>query len=164
MPAAKSATISPGLAVGQIVRPLDVVAAYIPAGRYPLPSTLMMTVIPAQVAGVPTVCVTSPRAGAEIFGTASLLGVAECVPARRRAGDRGVRLRHEDGSARGSHRRSGKHLCRRREEAARRRSRHRLHRRSDGDPDHRQRRRARRGSPPTCSRRPSTTSTPRRSC
>ena len=41
--------------VGQIVRPLDVVAAYIPAGRYPLPSTLMMTVIPAQVAGVPTV-------------------------------------------------------------------------------------------------------------
>jgi histidinol dehydrogenase len=75
MPVTKSATISPGLLVGQIVRPLDVVAAYIPAGRYPLPSTLMMTVIPAQVAGVPGVCVTSPRVVPEILGTASLLGV-----------------------------------------------------------------------------------------
>src|SRR5271155_1606299 len=45
--------MSPGLQLGQVVRPLDTVAAYIPAGRYPLPSTLMMTVIPAQVAGVP---------------------------------------------------------------------------------------------------------------
>jgi histidinol dehydrogenase len=75
MPASRSATIAPGLRVGQVVRPLDVVAAYIPAGRYPLPSTLMMTVIPAQVAGVPSVCVTSPRPVPEILGTASLLGV-----------------------------------------------------------------------------------------
>jgi histidinol dehydrogenase len=75
IPAAKSATISPGFIVGQVVRPLDVVAAYIPAGRYPLPSTLMMTVIPAQVAGVPSICVTSPRPVPEILGTASLLGV-----------------------------------------------------------------------------------------
>ena len=36
-------------------------AAYIPAGRYPLPSTLMMTVIPAQVAGVPNICVACPQ-------------------------------------------------------------------------------------------------------
>jgi histidinol dehydrogenase len=50
---------APGLQLGQIVRPLDTVAAYIPAGRYPLPSTLMMTVIPAQVAGVPNICVAS---------------------------------------------------------------------------------------------------------
>lgn len=77
MPTAKNATISSGLAVGQIVRPLDVVAAYIPAGRYPLPSTLMMTVIPAQVAGVPMVCVTSPRPVPEILGTASLLGASD---------------------------------------------------------------------------------------
>lgn len=75
MPEAKTATISPGLVVGQVVRPLDVIAAYIPAGRYPLPSTLMMTVIPAQVAGVPSVCVTTPRPVPEILGTASLLGV-----------------------------------------------------------------------------------------
>ncbi len=41
-----------GRRLGSIVRPLDSMGAYIPAGRYPLPSTLMMTVIPAQVAGV----------------------------------------------------------------------------------------------------------------
>jgi histidinol dehydrogenase len=73
LPVAKSATISPGLKVGQVVRPLDTVAAYIPAGRYPLPSTVLMTVIPALVAGVPNVCVTSPRFVPEIFGTAALL-------------------------------------------------------------------------------------------
>lgn len=64
-----------GIQFGQIVRPLDTVAAYIPGGRYPLPSTLMMTVIPAQVAGVPNICVASPRAVTEVFGTAALLGV-----------------------------------------------------------------------------------------
>ena len=56
--------IAAGLRLGQIVRPLDTVAAYIPAGRYPLPSTLLMTVVPAQVAGVPNICVASPEAGA----------------------------------------------------------------------------------------------------
>lgn len=65
--------LSPGIRLGQIVRPLDTVAAYIPSGRYPLPSTLLMTAIPAQVAGVPNVCVATPRAVDEIFGTASLL-------------------------------------------------------------------------------------------
>ena len=64
-----------GIQLGQIVRPLDTVAAYIPGGRYPLPSTLMMTVVPAQVAGVPNICVATPRAVPEVFGTAALLGV-----------------------------------------------------------------------------------------
>src|SRR6202035_3347533 len=52
LPTSGMRQVAPGLQLGQIVRPLDSVAAYIPAGRYPLPSTLMMTVIPAQVAGV----------------------------------------------------------------------------------------------------------------
>jgi histidinol dehydrogenase len=69
-------TLAHGVRVGHIMRPLDTVAAYIPAGRYPLPSTVMMTAIPAQVAGVPNVCVTSPRAVSEILGTAYLLGVS----------------------------------------------------------------------------------------
>jgi histidinol dehydrogenase len=73
LPQPKAATLAPGLKVGQLVRPLDTIAAYIPSGRYPLPSTLMMTVIPAQVAGVPNVCVATPRAVPEILGTASLL-------------------------------------------------------------------------------------------
>ena len=75
LPVAKSVTVSPGLKLGQIVRPLDTVAAYIPAGRYPLPSTLLMTVIPAQVAGVPNICITTPRVVPEIFGAAALLKV-----------------------------------------------------------------------------------------
>src|SRR5579872_4847303 len=75
LPAPKTLEIAPGLRLGQIVRPLDSVAAYIPAGRYPLPSTLMMTVIPAQVAGVKAISVSSPRVVAEVLGTAHLLGV-----------------------------------------------------------------------------------------
>ncbi len=75
LPIAKRQQIAPGITAGQVVRPLDVVGAYVPAGRYPLPSTLLMTVIPAQVAGVPTICVTSPKAVPEIYATASLLGV-----------------------------------------------------------------------------------------
>jgi histidinol dehydrogenase len=77
LPAACMEEVDPGRRLGQIVRPLETVAAYIPAGRYPLPSTLMMTVVPAQVAGVPNICVTCPRPVPEIFGTARLLGVAD---------------------------------------------------------------------------------------
>ena len=75
LPVAKQATLAPGLKVGQVVRPLDVVAAYIPSGRYPLPSTLMMTAIPAQVAGVPTICACSPRPAEAVMGTAAYLKV-----------------------------------------------------------------------------------------
>ncbi len=74
MPAAWMRNVKPGLRLGQIVRPLDAVAAYIPSGRYPLLSTLVMTVIPAQVAGVPNICVASPKAAPEVLGVASLLG------------------------------------------------------------------------------------------
>jgi histidinol dehydrogenase len=73
VPVSRGKQIAPGLRLGQIVRPLDSVAAYIPAGRYPLPSTLMMTVIPAQVAGVKAISVASPRSVAEVLGTAHLL-------------------------------------------------------------------------------------------
>src|SRR5271165_1195229 len=65
-----------GRRLGQIVRPLDSMGAYIPAGRYPLPSTVLMTAIPAQVAGVKTICVTSPRPSVEILAAARFLGVS----------------------------------------------------------------------------------------
>src|SRR5579862_7404135 len=64
-----------GRRLGHIVRPLESMGAYIPAGRYPLPSTLLMTVAPAQVAGVRTICVTSPKPSAEILATAKFLGL-----------------------------------------------------------------------------------------
>jgi histidinol dehydrogenase len=64
-----------GRRLGQIVRPLDSMGAYTPAGRYPLPSTLLMNVIPAQVAGVKMTCVACPHPSPEILGLASWLGV-----------------------------------------------------------------------------------------
>jgi histidinol dehydrogenase len=66
---------SDGRRLGSLVRSLESMGAYIPAGRYPLPSTLLMTVIPAQVAGVQTLCVTSPHPSAEILAAAKFLGV-----------------------------------------------------------------------------------------
>jgi histidinol dehydrogenase len=77
LPQPKVIELRPGLSLGQIVRPLDVAAAYIPSGRYPLVSTLMMTVIPAKVAGVGRICVASPLPGDAVLGVASMLGVAE---------------------------------------------------------------------------------------
>jgi histidinol dehydrogenase len=75
LPQEKWVDCGDGRRLGHVVRPLESMGAYIPAGRYPLPSTLLMTVIPAQVAGVGTICVTSPNPSAEILGTARWLGV-----------------------------------------------------------------------------------------
>ena len=66
-----------GMRLGQVIRPLDTVAAYIPAGRYPLPSTLLMTAVPALVAGVPRICVASPKPVREVYGIASILGLSD---------------------------------------------------------------------------------------
>ena len=77
LPREYSSSFAPGLRLGQIVRPLDTVAAYIPAGRYPLPSTLIMTAVPALAAGVKNVCAACPKAVDEVFGTAHLLGVEQ---------------------------------------------------------------------------------------
>jgi histidinol dehydrogenase len=69
--------IEPGVSVGQLVRPLDSVGCYVPGGRYPLPSTVLMTVIPAQVAGVRQIRVTSPRPAQATLAAAAFLGVRE---------------------------------------------------------------------------------------
>src|SRR5215470_17408518 len=71
------ATIHPGIDIGQLVRPLQSVGCYVPGGRYPLPSTMMMTVIPAQVAGVQQIRVVSPRPAPETMAAAFFLGVKE---------------------------------------------------------------------------------------
>ena len=67
----------PGLSVGQRVRPLDSVGCYVPSGRHPLPSTLLMTAIPAQVAGVQRIVAISPRPAPEVLAAAAILGIAE---------------------------------------------------------------------------------------
>lgn len=66
-----------GVTTGQLVRPLASAGCYIPSGRHPLPSTLLMTVIPAQVAGVERIVVVSPRPVKETLAAAHLLGVSE---------------------------------------------------------------------------------------
>ena len=63
--------------MGQVVRPLDAVGCYVPGGRYPLVSTLLMTVIPAQVAGVKNIRVMSPKPSMEVLAAAAMLGVSE---------------------------------------------------------------------------------------
>jgi histidinol dehydrogenase len=69
--------VSPGIQVGQVVRPLQSAGCYVPGGRYPLPSTLLMTVIPAQAAGVQQVRVVSPRPAPETLAAAFFLGIRE---------------------------------------------------------------------------------------
>lgn len=64
-----------GVKVGQIIRPLKRVACYVPGGRFPLPSTVLMSVIPAQVAGVREVIITSPRPAPAVLVAADVLGV-----------------------------------------------------------------------------------------
>jgi histidinol dehydrogenase len=77
MPQSWRNAISSGIQVGQVVRPLQCVGCYVPGGRYPLPSTMLMTVVPAQVAGVREIRVVSPRPAPETLATASFLGVKE---------------------------------------------------------------------------------------
>ncbi len=74
LPRESSTELPGGRRLGNIVRPLDSMGAYIPAGRYPLPSTLLMTVIPAQVAGVKNICVACPHPSLEILAAFEFCG------------------------------------------------------------------------------------------
>jgi len=77
MPKSWSASPVAGLTTGQLVRPLEAVGCYVPSGRHPLPSTLLMTAIPAQVAGVERIVVVSPKPAPETLAAAHLLGITE---------------------------------------------------------------------------------------
>jgi histidinol dehydrogenase len=77
LPRERFEEFSPGRKLGWIVRPLSAVGCYVPSGRYPLPSTLLMTAVLAQTAGVPRICVASPKPSPEILACAHLLGIKE---------------------------------------------------------------------------------------
>jgi histidinol dehydrogenase len=77
LPVSWSESPLPGLTTGQLVRPLGSVGCYVPSGRHPLPSTLLMTAIPAQVAGVERIAVVSPKPAPETLAAAHLLGITE---------------------------------------------------------------------------------------
>ncbi len=77
LPASWSRAARPGLVTGQLVRPIPSVGCYVPSGRHPLPSTLLMTAIPAQVAGVERIVAVSPKPAPETLAAAHMLGVTE---------------------------------------------------------------------------------------
>lgn len=65
----------PGVTVEQRVVPLERAGCYVPGGRYPLPSSLLMTAIPARVAGVAEVVVCSPSVAPAVLAAAIEAGV-----------------------------------------------------------------------------------------
>lgn len=67
--------VGAGISVEQRVIPVSRVGCYVPAGRYPLPSSLLMSAIPARAAGVPEVIVACPRPDAAVFAAAIEAGV-----------------------------------------------------------------------------------------
>lgn len=68
-------TTSPGVTVEQRVTALERVGCYVPGGRYPLPSSLLMTAIPARTAGVREVVAVCPRPDATVMLAALEAGV-----------------------------------------------------------------------------------------
>jgi histidinol dehydrogenase len=69
--------------LGQVVRPIRRVGLYIPGGTAPLPSSVLMSAIPAQVAGVPEIAMVAPpqreagRISPVILAAAAVVGVQE---------------------------------------------------------------------------------------
>ena len=77
LPRAWSVEVEPGVTISQLVRPIEAVGCYIPGGRFALVSTLLMTVVPARVAGVNRITVVCPKPNAELLAAARLLGITE---------------------------------------------------------------------------------------
>jgi histidinol dehydrogenase len=75
VPAGWRHSVAPGITVEQRVVPLARAGCYVPAGRYPLPSSLLMTAIPARTAGVAEVIVCCPKPDAAIYAAALEAGV-----------------------------------------------------------------------------------------
>ncbi len=71
-------TMSPvaGVSITQRVMPLDRVGCYVPGGRYPLPSSLLMSAVPAQVAGVREIVAACPKPDATVMYAAQEAGIA----------------------------------------------------------------------------------------
>jgi histidinol dehydrogenase len=75
------AGVAGGVRIDHVYRPLDRVGCYVPGGRFPLISTLLMTVVPAQVAGVKEIVVACPRPNPEILAAARILGIRRVLRA-----------------------------------------------------------------------------------
>jgi len=69
--------VEPGVKVAQRVSAIETIGCYIPGGRHSLLSTLLMTAIPAQVAGVKRIVVACPKPNAALLAAAEMLGLSE---------------------------------------------------------------------------------------
>ena len=69
--------VAPGVSVEQRVEPLARVGCYVPGGRFPLPSSLLMTAVPARVAGVREVIAVCPRPEPAVMAAALEAGVTK---------------------------------------------------------------------------------------
>jgi histidinol dehydrogenase len=67
--------VMPGVVIEQRVEPLGSVGCYVPGGRFPLPSSLLMTAVPARVAGVPEIIACCPRPEPAVMAAAVEAGV-----------------------------------------------------------------------------------------
>lgn len=67
--------VAPGVSVEQRVEPLARVGCYVPGGRFPLPSSLLMTAVPARVAGVREIIAVCPRPEPAVMAAAEEAGV-----------------------------------------------------------------------------------------
>jgi histidinol dehydrogenase len=74
LPKGRRVQVAPGINVEQQVRPLERVGCYVPGGRYPLPSSLLMTAVPARIAGVPDIVVMCPRPEPVVMAAAATAG------------------------------------------------------------------------------------------
>src|SRR5216684_3989110 len=70
-----SVRAAPGVTIEQRVEPLASVGCYVPGGRFPLPSSLLMTAVPARVAGVRDIVVVCPRPEPAVMAAALEAGV-----------------------------------------------------------------------------------------
>lgn len=77
LPRSWTIAVERGVRVGQRVTPLATIGCYIPGGRFSLFSTLLMTAIPAQVAGVKRIIVACPKPSPALLAAAEILGVTE---------------------------------------------------------------------------------------
>lgn len=69
--------VEPGVIISQLVSPIDSVGCYIPGGNFALVSTLLMTTIPAEVAGVKNITVVCPHPNNTLLAAASFLSIAK---------------------------------------------------------------------------------------
>ncbi|MGB8473618.1 MAG: histidinol dehydrogenase [Candidatus Acidiferrum sp.] len=79
LPRPWSLQVERGLTISQLVRPIESIGCYIPGGGFALVSTLLMTVVPARVAGVNRITVVCPKPNQELLAAANLLGITQIV-------------------------------------------------------------------------------------